>query len=150
VNATASLLVDAAVDLLRLAVDLTEEGSVERVVSVRLPTRFGEFTALGYRTSLCEREYVVFVRGELGALGPANVHLHSGCLRGDVFRSRACPCGSRLERAMESVAAEGGAIVYLPRLDDCAELAAAAGRSRVDRRVADLILRDLGVVGAER
>jgi hypothetical protein len=51
---------------------------------------------------------------------------------------------------MESVAAEGGAIVYLPRLDDCAELAAAAGRSRVDRRVADLILRDLGVVGAER
>lgn len=121
--------------------------AVEQVVAVRLPTTFGEFAALGYSTNLSDREYVVLVHGEPAELDPAKVHLHLGCLHGDVFGSRLCPCGSRFSRLMETVAAEGGAIVYLPRVDDCAGRDAdpVADPTAIDRRVAGLIVRDLVV-----
>jgi GTP cyclohydrolase II len=127
---------------------LAEVGAaVEQVVAVRLPTTFGEFTTLGYQTNLSDREYVVLLHGEPADLDPAQVHLHFGCLQGDVFGSRLCACGSRLSLLMETVAAEGGAIVYLPRVEDCAGRATdpIADPTAIDRRVAGLIVRDIAV-----
>lgn len=41
------------------------------------------------------------------------VRLHSECLTGDVFHSARCDCGKQLDEAIESMAAEGGILLYL-------------------------------------
>ncbi|GAQ58604.1 GTP cyclohydrolase II [Streptomyces acidiscabies] len=41
------------------------------------------------------------------------VRLHSECLTGDVFGSARCDCGPQLEEALQLVAGEGGAVLYL-------------------------------------
>lgn len=41
------------------------------------------------------------------------VRLHSECLTGDVFHSARCDCGKQLDEAVESMAKEGGIILYL-------------------------------------
>jgi 3,4-dihydroxy 2-butanone 4-phosphate synthase / GTP cyclohydrolase II len=89
------------------------EVRVARMAETRLPTRFGEFRAIGYR-DIDGGEHVALVRGELGDGADVLVRMHSECLTGDVLGSRRCDCGPQLEAALESVAAEDrGVVVYL-------------------------------------
>jgi 3,4-dihydroxy 2-butanone 4-phosphate synthase/GTP cyclohydrolase II len=86
---------------------------VEQLAETTLPTRHGEFAAIGFRDRLTGDEHVALVSPK-GATGPAPlVRLHSECLTGDAFGSLRCDCGPQLERSMERVAAEGGVLVYL-------------------------------------
>ena len=88
------------------------EKLVERVVSVRLPTEFGEFTAIAYRETLTGREHLALVMGEVGE--NVLVRVHSECLTGDVFHSLRCDCGEQLEAALAAIAAEGrGVLLYM-------------------------------------
>ncbi len=88
------------------------EKLVERVVSVRLPTEYGEFTATAFRETLTGREHVALVMGEIGE--DVLVRVHSECLTGDVFHSLRCDCGEQLEAALAAVAAEGrGVVLYM-------------------------------------
>ncbi|WP_347305207.1 bifunctional 3,4-dihydroxy-2-butanone-4-phosphate synthase/GTP cyclohydrolase II [Corynebacterium sp. SA-MJD20WY100] len=93
------------------------ENQVDRVVETRLPTEFGEFTALGFRNSLDGQEHVALVAGDLKALDGAEdvlVRVHSECLTGDVFGSHRCDCGPQLHAAQKVVHDAGsGVIVYL-------------------------------------
>lgn len=41
------------------------------------------------------------------------VRIHSECLTGDVFHSSRCDCGEQLDEAIETMAVEGGIILYL-------------------------------------
>ena len=87
--------------------------TVERVAEARLPTDFGEFRILGYRSLNSNEEFVVLVQGELRKDRPTLVRVHSQCLTGDVFGSTKCDCGQQLRKAMELIEREGsGAIVY--------------------------------------
>ena len=87
--------------------------TVERVAEARLPTDFGDFRILGYRSLNSNEEFVVLVQGELRKDRPSLVRVHSQCLTGDVFGSTKCDCGQQLRKAMELIASEGsGAIVY--------------------------------------
>ena len=87
--------------------------TVERVAEARLPTDFGEFRIIGYRSLNSNEEFVVLVQGELRKDRPSLVRIHSQCLTGDVFRSTKCDCGQQLRKAMELIEREGsGAIVY--------------------------------------
>ncbi|HKI85635.1 MAG TPA: bifunctional 3,4-dihydroxy-2-butanone-4-phosphate synthase/GTP cyclohydrolase II, partial [Thermoanaerobaculia bacterium] len=93
---------------------LRNERLVERVASPRLPTSFGEFRVLAYRSPLSGEEHLALKMGEWEADEPVLVRLHSQCLTGDVFGSSRCDCGEQLERALEAIAAAGrGALVYL-------------------------------------
>src|SRR6516165_1292418 len=88
------------------------EKLVERVVSVQLPTEYGEFTAIAFRESLTGREHVALVMGEIG--DDILVRVHSECLTGDVFHSLRCDCGEQLEAALGAIAAEGrGVLLYM-------------------------------------
>ncbi len=78
----------------------------------RLPTAFGEFTIKGYRDARTGDEHVALVRPVPAGATPV-VRVHSECLTGDAFGSLRCECGPQLHAAMERVAAEGGAVVYL-------------------------------------
>lgn len=87
--------------------------TVERVAEARLPTEFGEFRIIGYRSLTSGEEFVGLVRGELGRDRPTLVRIHSQCLTGDVFGSTKCDCGQQLRTAMRTIESEGrGAIVY--------------------------------------
>jgi 3,4-dihydroxy 2-butanone 4-phosphate synthase/GTP cyclohydrolase II len=87
--------------------------TVERVAEASLPTEYGEFRLIGYRSLTSNEEFVVLTRGDLREDRPPLVRVHSQCLTGDVFGSVKCDCGRQLRAAMELVAREGrGTIVY--------------------------------------
>jgi GTP cyclohydrolase II len=87
--------------------------TVERVAEARLPTEFGEFRIIGYRSLNSTEEFVALARGELRGECPTLVRIHSQCMTGDVFGSVKCDCGRQLRAAMKLIASEGrGAVVY--------------------------------------
>ena len=90
------------------------EKLVERVVSTKLPTAFGEFTAVGYRSLLDNKHHVALVKGEVAGEEDVLVRVHSECLTGDVFHSLRCDCGEQLESALAMIERKGmGVLLYL-------------------------------------
>src|SRR4051794_12910689 len=90
------------------------EQLVERVVATKLPTAFGEFTAVGYRSLLDEKHHVAMVKGNVSGAQDVLVRVHSECLTGDVFHSLRCDCGEQLEAALAMIEREGsGVLLYL-------------------------------------
>ena len=90
------------------------EKLVERVVSVRLPTQYGEFTAVAFRELLNGKQHVALVKGEVAGAEDVLVRVHSECLTGDVFHSLRCDCGEQLSLALERLEQEGrGVLLYL-------------------------------------
>lgn len=89
------------------------ETVVERLATVELPTDAGGGRLLGYRSRPDDTEHVAFVAGDVAGSEVA-VHVHSECVLGDVFGSRACECASRLDEAQREVAAaRRGVVIYL-------------------------------------
>jgi 3,4-dihydroxy 2-butanone 4-phosphate synthase/GTP cyclohydrolase II len=87
---------------------------VERVVTTRLPTAFGEFDVVGYRSLVDDKHHVAMVKGEIDGQPDVLVRVHSECLTGDVFHSLRCDCGEQLESALAMIEAEGqGVLLYL-------------------------------------
>ncbi len=87
---------------------------VERVVETGLPTVYGEFTAVGYRSLVDDKHHVALVKGEVRGRSDVLVRVHSECLTGDVFHSLRCDCGEQLESALAQIEAEGsGVLLYL-------------------------------------
>src|SRR5262249_24691351 len=90
------------------------EKLVERGAEVRLPTRYGEFTAVACREKLSGKTHVALVLGDVDGAGNVLVRVHSECLTGDVFHSLRCDCGEQLEQALEQIAREGaGVFLYM-------------------------------------
>jgi 3,4-dihydroxy 2-butanone 4-phosphate synthase/GTP cyclohydrolase II len=87
---------------------------VERVVATNLPTGFGEFTVVGYRSLVDDKHHVAMVKGEVAGQQDVLVRVHSECLTGDVFHSLRCDCGEQLESALGMIEREGrGVLLYL-------------------------------------
>jgi len=87
---------------------------IERVVSTKLPTGFGDFEAVGYRELLGGKHHVALVKGEVDGVEDVLVRVHSECLTGDVFHSLRCDCGEQLESALAMIECEGrGVLLYL-------------------------------------
>ncbi|MBV9163112.1 MAG: bifunctional 3,4-dihydroxy-2-butanone-4-phosphate synthase/GTP cyclohydrolase II [Pseudonocardiales bacterium] len=90
------------------------EKQVERVAEARIPTAYGEFTAIGFDSLLDGVEHIALVAGEIGDGADVLVRVHSECLTGDVFGSLRCDCGPQLDAALAAVAAEGrGVVLYV-------------------------------------
>ncbi|MGH9835453.1 MAG: GTP cyclohydrolase II [Blastocatellia bacterium] len=91
----------------------TAEFTVTKEAEANLPTEFGCFRIVGFRSATSDEEFVALVKGEIKPDRATLVRVHSQCLTGDVFHSLKCDCGLQLERAMEMIQAEGaGIIVY--------------------------------------
>src|SRR5204862_2334713 len=87
---------------------------VERVVEAHLPTDFGEFDVVGFRSLVDEKHHVAMVKGDVAGKGDVLVRVHSECLTGDVFHSQRCDCGQQLEAALRMIEEEGqGVLLYL-------------------------------------
>jgi 3,4-dihydroxy 2-butanone 4-phosphate synthase/GTP cyclohydrolase II len=93
------------------------EKLVRRVAEARLPTRYGEFTAIGYKSQVDPGEHLALVYGDLAGFasgGPVLTRVHSECLTGDVMGSLRCDCGEQLDFALKQIAAAGaGVLLYM-------------------------------------
>lgn len=91
-----------------------EELPFEKLIEAAVPTKYGKFRAIGYRSAVDSREHVAFVMGDIGGGEDVLTRVHSECLTGDVFGSLRCDCGRQLDRALELVAEEGrGVVLYI-------------------------------------
>lgn len=92
------------------------ETVVERVVTAPLPTSFGDFMVVGYRSLFDDTEHLAMVTGDVEGARDVLVHLHTRCLTGDVFHSLRCDCGDQLDAALAAIDREGrGVLVYRAR-----------------------------------
>jgi 3,4-dihydroxy 2-butanone 4-phosphate synthase/GTP cyclohydrolase II len=90
------------------------EKLIERTTTVRLPTAYGEFTAVAFREKLTGKHHVALVRGDVDGAENVLVRVHSECLTGDVFHSLRCDCGEQLEQALAQLATEErGVLLYM-------------------------------------
>ncbi|WP_106350079.1 bifunctional 3,4-dihydroxy-2-butanone-4-phosphate synthase/GTP cyclohydrolase II [Antricoccus suffuscus] len=90
------------------------EKHVSRIAAARIPTKYGDFSAVGYDTEFDDVEHVALVRGDIGNGEDVLVRVHSECLTGDVFGSLRCDCGPQLDASLAAVATEGrGVVLYV-------------------------------------
>ena len=90
------------------------EKLVERTTSVRLPTAYGEFSAVAFRERLTGKHHLALVKGDVDGAQDVLVRVHSECLTGDVFHSLRCDCGEQLDQALQQIAAEDrGVLLYM-------------------------------------
>ena len=90
------------------------ERLVQRVAEAKLPTKYGEFTAIAYKSDIDPDEHLALVMGDIATEEPVLVRVHSECLTGDVFTSLRCDCGEQVDLALQSIADEGrGVFLYM-------------------------------------
>ena len=90
------------------------ERLIERVAEARVPTEYGEFTAVSYSSVVDVQEHVAFVKGDVNQNDPVLVRVHSECLTGDVFGSKRCDCGYQVQLALEAIEEYGsGVLLYM-------------------------------------
>lgn len=91
-----------------------KEKLVKKEIVTSLPTIFGKFTLIGYRSLVENRIHLALVKGEIKDRENVTVRVHSQCLTGDVFRSLRCDCGQQLDAALRIIGREGrGVLLYL-------------------------------------
>jgi len=90
------------------------EKLVRRVAEAKLPTKYGQFVAVAYKSDIDPDEQLALVMGDIAGGEPVLVRVHSECLTGDVFGSLRCDCGEQIGLAMQAIAAEGrGVFLYM-------------------------------------
>lgn len=93
---------------------LSRESFVKRVVETKIPTPWGVFRCIAYKSVVDAAEHVALTLGDIDPETPTMVRVHSECLTGDIFHSMRCDCGEQLEAAMSRIRDEGtGALVYM-------------------------------------
>ena len=87
---------------------------VELVANTKLPTKYGEFRALGYVNKLNGEHHVALVKGDINDGKDILCRVHSECLTGDAFGSLKCDCGQQFASAMTQIEKEGrGVLLYM-------------------------------------
>ncbi len=90
------------------------EKLVQKVTETKLPTKYGEFIAVAYRSRVDANEHIALVKGNISGDEPVLVRVHSECLTGDVFGSLRCDCGDQIVMSLQSIAKEGrGVFLYM-------------------------------------
>ena len=87
---------------------------IQRVTETVMPTRFGEFRAVAYRSLIDPDEHLALILGDVETPEPVLVRVHSQCVTGDVFGSLRCDCGEQIEQALQRIGEEGrGVLLYM-------------------------------------
>lgn len=90
------------------------EKLVHRVAEARLPSKYGEFVAIAYKSDIDPDEHLALVMGDVATEEPVLVRVHSECVTGDVFKSLRCDCGEQVDLAMQAIAKEKrGVFLYM-------------------------------------
>ncbi len=90
------------------------ERLVDRVAEARLPTKYGNFKAIAYKSQVDVGEHIALTMGTWEEDEPVLVRIHSECLTGDVFGSLRCDCGEQIQLSLDTIAKEGrGVFLYM-------------------------------------
>ena len=90
------------------------EKMVEMVADARLPTMYGEFKAVAFKSDVDSAEHLALVMGDVSTDEPVLIRVHSECLTGDVFGSQRCDCGAQIDLALHLISQEGrGVFLYM-------------------------------------
>jgi 3,4-dihydroxy 2-butanone 4-phosphate synthase/GTP cyclohydrolase II len=90
------------------------ENLIERVAEARLPSRYGEFKIVAYKSSIDPGEHIALTIGDCASGEPILTRVHSECLTGDVFGSMRCDCGEQIDLALRMIGKQGtGALLYM-------------------------------------
>ena len=93
---------------------LKRESFVREIVSSNLPSDYGDFKVIVYEDDLDHNIHLALVKGDIKGLEKVLVRVHSGCVTGDIFRSKRCDCGEQLNQAMKIIEKEGaGVLLYI-------------------------------------
>jgi 3,4-dihydroxy 2-butanone 4-phosphate synthase/GTP cyclohydrolase II len=97
-----------------IAYKVQRERLVERAADTVVPTRWGDFRVVAYRSMIDPDEHAALIMGDISTPEPVLVRVHSQCVTGDVFHSQRCDCGEQVELALERISEEGrGVLVYM-------------------------------------
>jgi GTP cyclohydrolase II len=92
-------------------------GTLWRIASTRMPTRWGMFDAIGFERDISNgtrrvETALALVMGDVTE-GIPLLRIHSQCFTGEVLGSLRCDCHDQLEMAMQAIAEEGrGLVIY--------------------------------------
>jgi 3,4-dihydroxy 2-butanone 4-phosphate synthase/GTP cyclohydrolase II len=93
---------------------LEKESLIKRIISVDMPTDYGDFILTAFKQIDTDQEHLVLQKGTWEPNEPVLVRVHSSCVTGDIFHSLRCDCGEQLAKSMEMIEKEGkGAIIYI-------------------------------------
>lgn len=83
-----------------------------KTASSILPTKYGTFKLLIYKSLADQSEHVALLLGKI--TNPMLTRVHSQCLTGDTLESLRCECGQQLHQSMKLIQKKGqGIILYL-------------------------------------
>ena len=87
---------------------------ITRITTADMPTKYGDFTVIGYENNLNGEHHLALVKGDVSDGEPVLVRVHSECLTGDAFGSLRCDCGEQCAAALKQIEREGrGVLVYM-------------------------------------
>jgi 3,4-dihydroxy 2-butanone 4-phosphate synthase/GTP cyclohydrolase II len=93
---------------------LRKDKLIERVTETTLPTAYGQFRAVAYKSIIDPDEHLALVMGDVTTPEPVLVRVHSQCVTGDVFGSMRCDCGEQIGQALQRIGQEGrGVLLYM-------------------------------------
>jgi 3,4-dihydroxy 2-butanone 4-phosphate synthase / GTP cyclohydrolase II len=93
---------------------LRKDRLIERITETMLPTAYGHFRAVAYRSIIDPDEHLALVMGDITTPEPVLVRVHSQCVTGDVFGSLRCDCGEQIGQALQRIGEEGrGVLLYM-------------------------------------
>lgn len=93
---------------------LMHDDFIEDTAKATLPLeKYGEFKVFAMRDRLSKEEHMVLYKEPASEDEPLLVRVHSSCATGDIFASMRCDCHESLHYALERMAKEGGALIYL-------------------------------------
>ncbi|MDR1322470.1 MAG: bifunctional 3,4-dihydroxy-2-butanone-4-phosphate synthase/GTP cyclohydrolase II [Gracilibacteraceae bacterium] len=90
------------------------EKLIEVTERIDLPTEYGHFSAVAYRSHIDHQEHLAMFQGDISDGEPVLTRVHSECLTGDVFHSRRCDCRDQLAAALAQIERAGrGLLLYM-------------------------------------
>ena len=90
------------------------ETLITRITETKLPTLYGDFTAIAYKSAIDAEDHVALVKGNVALEEPVMVRVHSQCLTGDTFGSLRCDCGEQVRKSLEMIQEDGrGVLLYM-------------------------------------
>lgn len=86
---------------------------LEMTNPVKLPSDYGEFTAIGFIDPEDGKEHIALTKGDISGENILT-RIHSECLTGDVLGSKRCDCGNQLHKALKDIEKNGsGVLLYM-------------------------------------
>ena len=97
-----------------IAYRLKSDSLIKKGVTVKMPTKYGDFNLIPFIQKSNGLEHVALIKGEWTKDEPVLVRIHSSCVTGDIFGSYRCDCGEKLHEALRRIEQAGkGALVYM-------------------------------------